>query len=282
MDVAADTGNREDFAGAVRMLRRQWWVVLATTLVIGAAALASALVAQPVYQSSVEVVVEPVRFGAENAFASSTLVQQELATQRRIATSQQVAEMVAEQLGGELDAQQLMGRVSAEQLEQTRVLRIVARDDDAQRAAAIAGGFGDAYLASRRQEVDSRVEEATADLQARSEQVRARIDELQAQLANATGTERAALQQERDSLLGQLGEITTQLTALQASGAVARSGGEVIREATVPSSPLAPDPVQRTALGLLVGLLLGLAIAWVRDHGPELFGSGTADGSPVA
>ena len=278
--MAPDTGTREDFAGALRMLRRQRWVVLGTALVIGVAALASALLAQPLYQSSVEVVVEPVRFGAENAFASSTLVQQELATQRRIATSQRVAELVAAELDGDLDAQQLMARVSAEQLEQTRVIRIVARDDDAARAAAIAGGFGDAYLASRRQEVDDRLEDATADLQARAEEVRGRLDELQGELASARGTDRAALQQERDSLLAQLGEITTQLTALQASGAVARSGGEVIREATVPSSPLAPDPVQRTVLGLVVGLLLGLAVAWVRDHGPELFG--TAEASPVA
>lgn len=280
----ADAGNREDFAGAVRMLRRQRGVILATTLVIGLAALASALVAPSVYESSVEVVVEPVRFGAENAFASSTLVQQELATQRRIATSQRVAELVAEQLG-DVDAQELLGAVTAEQLEQTRVLRIVARDGDAERAARIADGFAEAYLLSRRTEVDERLEDATADLQARAEEVRTRLTELQQQLADEDGAPRAALERERDSLLAQLGEISAQLTRLEASGAVARSGGEVIRDAVTPTAALSPDPLQRTALGLLVGLLLGLAVAWVREHGAELFGTGGSEDpapSPVA
>lgn len=264
MDPADDAGY--EFSGTATMFRRQRWTIVATTVVITLAAVLSVVLSSSVYAASVDVAVEPVRIGAEDAFSTNNLLQQELATQQLIATSGVVASRAAEAVGG--DAGTLRGRVTAEQLGETRVLRIVARDGDPQRAASIASAFATAYLDSRREGVAARVESAAEDLRARITETRERIAELESELVaeGQTGPGSAARIAERESLLQQLGELSSQLVSLEASGSLAETGGEIIREATAPGSAESPKLVQRLVLGLLVGLALGIAIAWLREQ----------------
>jgi len=44
------------------------------------------------------------------------------------------------------------------------------------------------------------------------------------------------------------------------------SGGQVLRPATVPNTPAAPRPVQLGVLGALIGLMLGIGLAFIRDR----------------
>lgn len=264
MDPADDTDF--EFSEAANVFRRQRWTIVATTVLITLAALLSAVLSGSVYAAPVEIAVEPVRIGAEDAFSTSNLLQQELATQRLIATSGVVAARAAEQLGG--DAAALRNQVTAEQLGETRILRIVARDGDPERAASIASAFATAYLDSRREDVTARVESAAEDLRVRIAEIRERIAELESELTGEgqTGPGSAARIAERESLLQQLGQLSTQLVSLEASGSLAETGGEIIREASAPASAESPKVGQRLVLGLLIGLALGIAIAWLREQ----------------
>lgn len=63
-----------------------------------------------------------------------------------------------------------------------------------------------------------------------------------------------------------LGALRTQLTNLKGTEATTDGNAEVVQQASAPSSPSSPKPTQNAIIGAFGGLLLGLAIALVREQ----------------
>jgi len=71
---------------------------------------------------------------------------------------------------------------------------------------------------------------------------------------------------ERTALLNQQAVLRAQLEQMQVTGASASSGGlEFVTPAEAPTSPSSPKPMLDGLLGLAAGLVLGLALAFLRD-----------------
>ncbi len=67
------------------------------------------------------------------------------------------------------------------------------------------------------------------------------------------------------ALLNQEAVLRVQLSQVEVSGAAATQALALVTPAQAPAAPSSPKPVQDAALGLIAGLILGLAVAFLRD-----------------
>lgn len=75
-----------------------------------------------------------------------------------------------------------------------------------------------------------------------------------------------SLQLDRDLLFDNLTTLIARRDALVSDPANLTEGGTVLRPAVVPTDPIAPRPLRDGLLALVLGLTLGIALAYLRDH----------------
>ena len=118
----------------VRLIKRWWWTLLIATWI---AALAGFMVAsglQPTYETEVRLLVGPLNADLNAQRAAGQNAQ----TYAELATSQQILESVAEDMGGAVTAPQLRETVQARADSTTRLLTLTARAADPEIAVEIA------------------------------------------------------------------------------------------------------------------------------------------------
>ena len=256
-----------DLRDYLRVLRRRKWVVATTALLVVVVALTFSLLQTPVYTASARLTVEPIDEPQGEASALRQLVYgpQELETQREVITSVWVAQLVVERLGLDQPVSDLLEMVSARIVGESQVLEVTAESTDAQEAASIAQGFAESFLEQRRREaLDERLAAVTA-LEQRAAEVRQSLAEIADEGSEAEGIDRQAREQEENALLSQLGSIQAQIATLSAPAAFVSSGGTVIRPAEVPTAPSSPKPLRTGVLAVVLGLMLGVGLAFLRD-----------------
>ena len=267
------------------VLRRQRWIVLSVTVLVVVAALTFSFLQTPVYEAETEVVVEPIR-RSQDVTLEELLGDRRggMETERVMMTSRPVAERAADELGVE-NVSGLRDRVSAQVIADTEVVRVSATDVDPSFAADIANAFAEAYLAHRRDQAVESLMAARSDLDERAAELRAQIAELDEQVEeegqeDAPGPDDAALDDEiadvdpdataatveREVLLAQLAQLSAQAADLGEVADSIAGGGSILTPAEVPESPVSPQPVRTGALAVVLGLLLGVGLAFLRDH----------------
>ncbi len=245
------------------VLRRRWVIVLATVVVAVAAALAFSFTQTPLYQAEAMVLYEP--FGSADESSGSVIEPAEIATQVEVITSPTLAAAVATEEGLEESPEELLDSVTVEPVEDTRVISVSALRTDPVEAAAVANAFAEGYLDTRlAQEVEriSGLEDLYADQLSDLQNQRAQLTTAKVQAAPPE--QRAALRAERRALGPQLEVVATQLAALPTIS----GGGELLSDADPPNSdnPAQPQPIRNAALAVVLGLLLGIGLAFLRDH----------------
>jgi polysaccharide biosynthesis transport protein len=240
------------------VLRRQRWIIVSTVVLVVVAALAVSFAQTPIYEAEAEVVVEPVRrtqdVSLEELLAPQSSVVQ---TERLVVTSRPVAERVASELGLS-SSSEAVDRIRVETVGDTRVLRIVASDPDPSEAVETADAFALAYLDHKRDQAVEGLLAARANLDQRAESLRAEIAELDA----ADEVDEV----QRDALLAQLAQLAAQGADLGDAAGTVSGGGSVLTPAETPTSPVSPRPMRTGALAVVLGLLLGVGLAFLRDH----------------
>lgn len=197
-----------------------------------------------------------------------------------------VAERVAKAIKFEGDPRKLSTRVDAKVEQQTGFLKISARADDPERAKELADAFATQLLAYL---VDSEAKENAAEaasLKAQIDRIRLDIKALDKQIAkfpqapatqpSGGGTPRRAtsgadpILEERLGAIRQLGVLSQR--SQEVKSRIADSNGlEIVRKATLAGSgggglALPKGLMGRLGVGLVLGLLLGVALALVRDR----------------
>jgi polysaccharide biosynthesis transport protein len=240
------------------VLRRQRLLIALTVVLVVVAALGVSFAQTPIYEAEAEVVVEPVRRTQDISLEELLLPQNNVVqTERLVVTSRPVAERVVDELRLP-DTTSALEQVRVETVGDTRVLRIVATHPDPAQASQVADAFALAYLDHKRDQAVEGLLAARANLEDRAASIRAQI----AELDEADEVDEV----ERDALLAQLSQLAAQSAELGDAAGTVSGGGSVLTPAEVPTSPVSPRPIRTGALALVLGLLLGVGLAFLRDH----------------
>lgn len=234
-----------DLRDYLRAIWARKWQVAAVALVVTIAVLLLTLRQTPLYLAEAKVLVLPTP-------ESSALLEAKMNTEAELVRSDAVVSKAGALLGTAVpfDPDSLLRGLSVTSLPSSTILVIGYESPSAERAAEVANAFADAYV-----DVRSR---SLAAFAKRLEDVRARIGRLREKIATDPPNV-AALQTLEETLVASLADLETQ------AGVSTQRGGDVVQPAEASSAPASPDVFANTALALVLGLALGIAIALVRD-----------------
>ena len=252
----------EDFtelSGHAAVLRRRGWIIVVAAL-LGAVlgALASPL-ASPAYTAESVVLLPAPPDGTDTAVVD---------TQVEVITSDRVVQAVQDELGGSASASDLVKSLTVEVVTDTTAISITAARPTPDEAAQVANVFADSYVQVVEADQLQRQESVIASLEQQLEETSGRLVALRRQLPDLDGVDLAevkaalARQQQRQSRLVDLLAETQDPTTAQPPPSV-------LQEAVAPPSNGLAGRLRTAFFGLVLGLLVGLAIAYARHHADD-------------
>lgn len=238
---------------------RKWSVILIALLVIGSA-LAFSFLQTPLFTSTARVLVDPPSLALEVASQVPNLE-----TERELVASAAVAEVVAEDVGYQGAPDELLRGLTVNVPPSTEILEIEYEHHDPIEAKRLAQGFASGYLDFRRQQALDDLLAASASVQARLEELEAQLQDINTRLAgNPAESERATLEAEATTMAGQVALLRQQLSELSPPAQL--RVGEVVQPADLPSEPSSPNHLLNGALAIVLGLALGIGLAFLRER----------------
>jgi capsular polysaccharide biosynthesis protein len=241
------------------LLWRRRWTVLAATAIVTAAALFASSSRTPVYTSTAQVLVGTLpQAGVE--------VQPNMDNEKRIAGSLGVAEEVAAEYRFGVQPDAMLRSLTVDVPVNTDILAITYAHTDPHVAQVRAQAFADTYVKFRTAAADEqlvlrvqRTVAAIAQLQKKLDDVelRAASGQLSLQLQTVLNAEAA-------SYVAQIGARQQDLQALRETPDSFQ--GRVIAAAQLSTAPARPNHLVDGAVGILVGLLLGIGLAFAQDR----------------
>ncbi|GIE86727.1 polysaccharide biosynthesis tyrosine autokinase [Actinoplanes regularis] len=253
-----------DVAHYLGAVRRHWWIALAATVAglgVGTAVTQSL---PRIYESSSSVLVQSVDQDT-NAQGGRTKGSVNLDTEAQLVGSGAVAAKAAALLRTDAPPLELAHAVSVEVPANTTVLVITFMADNPLKAQAGSHAFAEAYLRNREETARSQLDKQIASLNLKVKQLTGALTGINARLAGArrgSSVEsnllslRSNSQNQLNSLTGRLNELTTTTVG----------AGSIISDARLPESPSSPNTLLDIATGGMIGLLLGLALAYLRER----------------
>jgi receptor protein-tyrosine kinase len=146
--------------------------------------------------------------------------------------------------------------VSAAEVAQTNVIAITAVAASPAQAAQIANVYATAF-------VNDQKNVALNSLTSTEGQLRGQIKTIAKQLKQLRGTPGTA--SEQTALVNQQAVLSEQLTQMQVNSNSETNSLVLVTPALAPRSPSSPKPTEDGLLGLIAGLILGLAAAFLRE-----------------
>ncbi|HEV2920813.1 MAG TPA: polysaccharide biosynthesis tyrosine autokinase, partial [Actinomycetota bacterium] len=248
----------------LRVFKRQLALIVAITLLGAAAAAAYTFRRTPVYESTASVLVRAI---TTNAFDPGSRVDQQLNmfNQRQLAMSEPVAALAAKTLKTTATPAQLLEHVKVDVPANSQILRIRYQDTVPLTAQRGADAFAKAYLASR--EADARAQATTSQKSLQADITRFQKQASAAEKVigdpDADSATRQAAQAKLAAANNRLDQLLSQLSGFQS---LDFTPGTVIAAADLPATPASPNNRLDVGIGLLVGLFLGVVLAFVRDR----------------
>jgi capsular exopolysaccharide synthesis family protein len=221
----------------LRVLRRRKWTVLQAVVIVTAAAVVVTLRAPSEYSASATLLVGR----AESAALGGLESEQELSvlTAAKLVRTRTVAERVRSELESERTAGELLASVETLADEDEALVTVTARAGDAVEAARIADAFAVEFVEAREEGADERLEAIVGALE---EQI--------ALLAEGSP--------EREAL-------ATELSHLRARAALPSAEVTVVERAEPSTESTGTKPIREGLVGLGLGLVLGLGLAFLRE-----------------
>jgi succinoglycan biosynthesis transport protein ExoP len=229
---------------SVRAIRARWRLVLAIVAAVTGIAIALSVSSEKQYDATAQLLLrgeEPINALLDPTGATrSSDPERDLNTEVELIKVGPTARTVQRTLGLRRSADHLLDQVETSTSSTSDIVRLRVRDHDPVLAARIANAFGDAYVQFRVSSAKARYRQA-ADL-------------AQQQLLALSPDDRRTVQGR---------DLQARRRELQIASALQTGGAELVRRASVPASPSRPRPLLSGALGLLLGLVLGVGVALV-------------------
>ena len=258
-------GTELELRDYLRILSRRKMVVIFTVLVVVGVSLLTSFLQEPIYQGTARLLLQAR--ASESPFDPSTGQRfdpdRALATEIEVLKSQLVQEEVRRQIGS-------APRVTASPLGRTDVVTVRAESTDPKRAAEVANAYATAYInLKRKQSVDGLLT-AGKEIQEKVTSFEKQIDDLDAQVAAAASANQAAVREslsaQRTALVEQQSLFKQTLDKLTVGANLATGGAQLVGTAIAPTAPIKPTPKRSALLAAVVGLLLGIGLAFLVEY----------------
>lgn len=263
------------------VLRRRWLWVVVTPLLFGGLMLVRDLRAEPVYRSSTQLLLQAKQ--SESILSPTPAPadpERAIQNELRIINSRTIKEAVRESNGAPIAIEATAGG-------EDDVLVLSATASTADEAAERANTYARVYQATRLEALvadiaatKAIVQQQVDDFQAQVDAIDAPVAALDQQIVNTdpsdpayaelvqqreevkarTDAERAAAQESLDN-------YTDTLNQLQLTERLNTTGGvQILNPATPPGQPSSPTTIRDVLQALVVGLFLGIGLAFARDQ----------------
>jgi capsular polysaccharide biosynthesis protein/Mrp family chromosome partitioning ATPase len=246
--------------------RRHWWLLLLLVLV-GVAGAAQFTRTQPkVYESSTSVLVQPTGGGQDtNVVGGRTKGDINLDTEAQLVESTAVAADAATLLRSTASAESLAANVHVEVPANTSVLVITYAAPDPRAAQAGSHAFAESYLRNREETARADLTGQIATLDAKVKELNSTLASINSRLAQVRpdSPERPNLESQRSTVANQVNTLASRLNQLATTTVTA---GKIIRDAELPTGPSKPNRALNLASGAMVGLVLGVGAALLRQR----------------
>ncbi len=265
-----------DLRDAIAVLRRRrWTLVIAVVLVLALGALVSYR-KTPVYEATATLLLKASAAQSLLTEQASSDPERRVQNEAELVRSARTERAVEERLGFGASATVAAGGESD-------VLEITASADSPERAAQIANAFAETHRDLRQEDNLESVRNAQREVQLQLDdferQLEANSQQLAALAAQATNPGDPAVaaelnkqvteaQQARESILRSRQSYTDQAGQLEIEANLAenRPPLEILAPAAAPSTPVSPNHRQDLTVAVVLGLLLGIAAAFVQEH----------------
>ncbi len=228
--------EEQGLAGYVRTLRERLWLILAIVAITTGAAILYVVTATPTYEAEADMIIFPAS-GSDQALISLPLIREssdpatDVETGARLIENNEVAARVKTELDSPLTPTELLDKVSAEPVATSNVIAIVATADSPAEARDLANAFATATVEERTDELHTYIDKILPGLEAQLDEQP--NPELQQQLAQLR-----TLRESEDPTI------------------------QVQTAASLPSGQASPRKALSIAIGVLAGLILGIAAAF--------------------
>lgn len=252
--MTSTTAYLDDYWAVVA---RHWRLLIATTLIGLLTGLAAYFVSPKTYAATASVLVAPVEADTGPVENGRTTGQVNLDTEAQIATSLEVATIIAAKVGAGESPKDTADRLAVSVPPNTAVLDLTYSASSADQAQVGAQAAADAYL-------ENRIQVERDFVAAQSAQLETRVKELNRELAalRREGDIPDALAR-RTVLSSTLASLQEQQQQLQAETI---NPGRIIQAPPLPEGPVSPKRTVLVASGAFLGLLVGIVMAAIRER----------------
>jgi len=248
------------------MARRHWWLVCILVLAGVAGAAQFTTLQAKVFESATSVLVSPIGNGQDaNSTSGRTKSEINLDNEAQLVTSTTVATDAAALMRSTLPPDTLVRNVRVEVPPNTTFLVITYSSDRAETAQGGSHAFAEAYLRNREESAKAENAARIAILNDKINQLNASLTQTNSRLAllKPSDPNRPNLESQRSTATSQINTLAGQLNQLLTATV---SAGKITRDADLPGTPVKPNRLLNLASGAMIGLLLGVGAAMLRER----------------
>jgi succinoglycan biosynthesis transport protein ExoP len=243
----APSAAAEPTYGYLRVLRRRFWVIALSALLVGASALAFSNMQDKEYTATSSLLFRSPDLGTKianpNALQSTGDPFRDAATNRALVSLRVVADLTAQKLGARTTGKDVQNHVDVKQEAQSDVVTVSARARSPRAAQRLASTFTRTYIAFRQKADVAAIRKAQALVEKRL---------------------RAIPRRNRDGPLGRA--LSDRADELAVLASLQTGNAQLAQPADLPSAASSPKPARNALLGLAAGILLGVALAFSVDR----------------
>lgn len=243
--MSTESGGEVGLRDYARILGRRKWTVVATAVLVFTAVVAASVVEKPLYSASARVLIQPSTAQAVLNPLSASATSTEISTDLQSFTGSTVTQAVRKAIGD-------VPPVATTQVATTSVIQVAVTSGSAQGAADAANAYATAFVQARNLQDSQQINSSLQRLQLNARDLQAQINTVPAGSA-------------RELLVNQLISLNAQIGTLQVGASFVGSVATVSQSAAPDFTPVSPKTARNAALGLILGLLVGCALAFLRD-----------------
>ncbi len=243
-------------------------VIILATLVVSGVALAVSLIQPPTYESEARVLISEKDTGAA-LFGQvlpelSSQPERALQTQVQLVKVRPVFEAAIKKLGLGISPTELNERVAVSAVGQTNVIAIKAASGNPKEAKDIANAIAEEYVLASRERKRASIKEAADEVEGRLEDAREEIIALGRRIQESGKSDDLAA--ELQIAAQTYSTLAEKLQQLRINERLESGSGVIVQSAVEEASPIAPKPLRNTGIGLIVGLVFGIGMAFLYEY----------------